>query len=89
MATDSRVTICHDRRVRRVLQAVARDLTKRIPLAGAASIAGLEPAYFSRCFRKTMGVCFIEWSTFTRIEEAKKLLVIADLSIIGVAASVG
>jgi AraC-like DNA-binding protein len=80
---------CNDRRVARVLRLVAQDLSKRVTLRQAASAAGLQPAYFSRRFRAMTGMCFAQWSTRLRIEEAKTLLGIIDLSITAVAAAVG
>ena len=80
---------CSDRRVVRVLLALAQDLTRRPTLIEAANIAGLAPTYFSKCFRKTVGVNFIEWSARLRVGEAKRLLTISDLSITAVAATVG
>ena len=80
---------CEDRRITRVLRAVAQDLTKRQTLAEAAKIAGLEAAYFSRVFRRTTGLTFGEWSARIRVEEAKTLLRTIDLSITSIAVSVG
>jgi transcriptional regulator GlxA family with amidase domain len=78
-----------DRRICRVVQVLAQDLSRRIPLTEAAKIAGLTPTYFSSCFRKSVGITFIEWSARLRVGEAKKLLAISDLSITAVAAIVG
>jgi transcriptional regulator GlxA family with amidase domain len=80
---------CRDRRIERVLLLVSRDLTRRPPLTEAARIAGLAPTYFAKCFRQNLGVTFVEWSSHVRIDEAKRLLGIADLSITAVAAAVG
>jgi AraC-like DNA-binding protein len=80
---------CGDRRIQRVLDAVARDLTKRWTLADAAAIAGLESVYFSKLFRKTMGVTFPEWTARIRVAQAKNLLRILDMSITAIAGSVG
>jgi transcriptional regulator GlxA family with amidase domain len=80
---------CEDRRVSRVVDAMARDLTIRHSLADAAVLAGLEAAYFSKVFRRTKGVTFAEWNARIRVEEAKSLLRIVDMSITAVAVSVG
>jgi transcriptional regulator GlxA family with amidase domain len=88
MTTDSQVA-GGDRRIGRVLLVVTRDLTRRPTLIEAAKIAGLAPTYFSRCFRTRVGITFVEWSARLRVEEAKALLGIADLSITAVAAAVG
>ena len=78
-----------DRRVSRVCCAVRRDLTKRYTLADAARLAGLEAVYFSKLFRKATGETFSSWSARVRVEEAKSLLSIVDMSITAIAVSVG
>ncbi len=80
---------CEDRRVARVVRVVKEDLSKRVSRDAAARIAHLEPAYFSRCFRKSMGVSFTAWNRSIRIERAKDLLAIVDMSVTAVASSVG
>jgi transcriptional regulator GlxA family with amidase domain len=80
---------CADRRVARVLRHVTQDLTKRFTCAGAARIAGLERAYFSKRFHSVMNVSFTTWSARVRVEEAKRLLGAIDLSITAISASVG
>jgi transcriptional regulator GlxA family with amidase domain len=89
MTTDSQLGACSDRRIARVLFALAQDLTRRPTLDEAAKIAGLAPTYFSKCFRNRVGITFAEWSSRLRIAEAKALLQIADLSITAIAAAVG
>lgn len=86
---DVTVAECGDRRIKRVLLLVKKDLTKRWTLSAAAEIAGLEAAYFSRLFRKTTGQTFSEWNARIRMEEAKAQLRIVDLSVTAIAASVG
>ena len=80
---------CPDRRIARVLSAVAGDLSKRATLTEAAAVAGLWPEYFSRLFRRLTGVTFAEWNARARVEEAKRLLCVADLSVSVIAVSVG
>jgi transcriptional regulator GlxA family with amidase domain len=89
MSGDSQSVACSDRRIGRVLCAVGQDLTMRPTLTEAAKIAGLAPTYFSKCFRKRVGITFVEWSSRLRVNEAKALLKIADLSVTAVAAAVG
>jgi YesN/AraC family two-component response regulator len=52
-------------------------------------MAGLAPTYFAKCFRQSVGITFVEWSSRVRVAEAKSLLHIMDLSITAVAAAVG
>lgn len=89
MGENADVLDCRDRRVARVLSYISRDLSIRVPLALAARIAGLEARYFSKRFHRTVGLGFAEWNERTRVEEAKRLLEIVDLSITAVAAAVG
>ena len=89
MVDEAQVGGCRDRRIARVVVLVIKDLSKRWTLAEAAAVAGLRPAYFSRRFYQTMSIGFVEWSARARVEEAKVLLRMIDLSITGVAASVG
>jgi len=81
--------VCHDRRVARVVRLVTRDMSKHVTLEEAATMAGLKPTYFSRRFHAMTGICFAEWRTRVRIEEAKLLLRVIDLSVTAVAAAVG
>lgn len=80
---------CKDRRVARVLRYVAEDLTRRPTLADASRIAGLEATYLSKLFRAAVGVSYAEWSTRLRVDHARLLMEIADLSITAIAAAVG
>ena len=67
----------------------AKDLSRRLTLDDAASLAGLAPTYFSKCFHRRVGMTFAEWSAHIRVTKAKSLLRIADLSITAVALTVG
>jgi transcriptional regulator GlxA family with amidase domain len=89
VAGGARVLDCRDRRVTRVLGYITRDLSQRVPLVLAAQVAGLEPRYFSKRFHKTMGLSFSAWNVRIRVEEAKRLLEIDDLSITAIAMAVG
>jgi two-component system response regulator YesN len=78
-----------DRRVARVVRYVVANLSRRVTLQDAAAVAGLEPLYFSKLFRKTVARRFTAWSGWIRVEHSKELLCIADLSITAIAAAVG
>jgi AraC family transcriptional regulator len=78
-----------DRRIARVLRYVADNLKTRVSRADAARIASLEPAYFSKHFRRVVGVGFTVWCTKLRIERAKPFLAIVDLPMNQVAEAVG
>jgi len=81
--------VCGDRRVARVLTVAASDLRNRISRAEAARLACLEPTYFSKCFRKAVGISFARWSTHVRIEAARRLLETSNLRVKVVARAVG
>jgi two-component system, response regulator YesN len=86
---DSQPFFRSNRRVTRAIDLVMRDLTQRISRRDAARAANLEPAYFSKYFRKVMGVSFSSWTTLIRIEAARRLLESSDERICAVAAAVG
>jgi AraC-like DNA-binding protein len=86
---DDAHSACSDRRVARVLRYLAEDLTRRPNLADVSRIAGLEPTYFSKRFRTIVGIPYAEWSRRLRVNHARQLLAIADLSITAIAAAVG
>jgi transcriptional regulator GlxA family with amidase domain len=83
------MAVCEDRRVARVVRIVMEDLSQRLSRDDAARIANLEPAYFSRHFRKTIGASFTAWNRNIRIDRAKVLLAIVDMSVTEVASAVG
>jgi transcriptional regulator GlxA family with amidase domain len=89
MAFDQKVIACEDRRVARAMRLASQDLSKRPTVDEIAHAVGLSRTHFSRRFHLMMGVSFAEWSTLFRIEAAKELLKVIDLSITGVAAAVG
>jgi AraC-like DNA-binding protein len=89
MAFDQTVFGCEDRRVARAMRLASQDLSKRPTVDEIANAVGLSRTHFSRRFHLLMGMSFAEWSTLVRINEAKELLKLIDLSITGVAAAVG
>lgn len=66
-----------------------RDLRMRMSRTQAARVASLDPGYFSKRFRKAMGVSFATWSTTTRLHEAQRLLDHTDLRVFEIAMAVG
>ncbi|ABC21720.1 response regulator transcription factor [Rhodospirillum rubrum] len=61
--------------VKKVLNYIERNLTKRITLEDAAEYANISPSYLSRMFKKTLNVNFISYLTTRRIELAKETLI--------------
>jgi len=78
-----------DHRVTKVIAYVTSNLTRRVTLVEAASVACLEPLYFSKRFRRVVGMTFVSWSTSIRVQSAKRLLEWPALSITAVANAVG
>jgi len=83
------VILTEDPRLHRLLRHVKENLSRRISLAEAANLVGLERTYFSRFFRATVGCGFGEWSRGLRIEKAKILLRRRGPMVFSVAISVG
>lgn len=77
------------RRLERVRDYVLANIDSPIDLSTAADIAGLEPTYFSKFFRKHVGMTFRDWLRGIRIERAKTLLIEHNYTISEVAARVG
>lgn len=80
---------CQDRRIKRAMHLVCRDLSTRRTTGQVARAVGLSNTHFCRRFHLITGMSFASWSTSIRIGEAKKLLKVIDLSITAVAATVG
>jgi transcriptional regulator GlxA family with amidase domain len=78
-----------DKRLLRVCQHVAEDLTRRPTLGEVAELAGVERTYFCRVFRDTVGMRFSDWSRGIRIDRAKWLLSESALAITVIAGAVG
>ena len=83
------VDVVSDTRIARVVDIVMRDLTRRLSRSEAARLANLEPAYFSKRFRKIAGVSFATWNREVRVLAAQRLLVTTTLKIAAVANLVG
>lgn len=79
----------YDPRLRKVARYVETHLSDPIALADAAHVAALEPAYFSRYFRKVTGETFTQWLAMTRVARAKLLLLNSRHSVTEVAMMVG
>jgi AraC-like DNA-binding protein len=73
----------------RVYKHVITNCSEPIPLSEAASIAHLEKKYFSRLFRKNVGITFTQWKQFVRVQKAIDLMQSQHSSISDIAFSVG
>ena len=54
-----------------------------------ASICNLSPCYFSKVFKKAVGVNFVSYVNDTKINKAKELLENTDIPVLNVALDLG
>ncbi|RPI20397.1 MAG: helix-turn-helix domain-containing protein [Acidobacteria bacterium] len=78
-----------DLRLHRVKDLVESTYPERISLATAAAAACLERKYFSKFFRRAVGIPFSVWLSEFRIEKAKELLSTRDDPVLDIAFRVG
>jgi two-component system response regulator YesN len=67
--------------VLKACQYVSQNLGRRISLEEVADHLHLNPSYFSRLFKKELGMTFIEYVTLLKMERAKELLDQTSLSV--------
>ncbi|MCF0248341.1 MAG: response regulator transcription factor [Synergistes sp.] len=72
--------------IKKVLNYIEHNIKDGITLDSAAEYVNMSPSYFSKIFKKTMGVNFIVYVTDRRIEMAKEMLQNTDMSVINIAA---
>jgi two-component system response regulator YesN len=77
------------RDVKRIIDFLDLHYAEKINLDYAASLAGMNSAYFSRLFKKECGVGFVEFLTRLRMDQAKRLLETSDAKLLEVAEKVG
>ena len=75
----------HDQRIERATVFIQRHFNRDISLDETASEAGMNPNYFSECFKKSTGWGFHEYLTNCRIQKASKLLPDPTLKIADIA----
>jgi transcriptional regulator GlxA family with amidase domain len=75
--------------LRRIKEAVEKDSLHKLTLEEVAKIACREPKYFSSFFRKKVGITFVAWRTYLRINKAKELIRTSDYSLTYVCSSAG
>lgn len=76
-------------RLQRVKRYVEVHYAEDLSLTTLASVAGLEPRYFSAFFHQKTGVRLTDWIRYVRIGEATQLMQSRNYSITQVAGSVG
>lgn len=77
------------KQIRPVLSYVEEHCRERVTLDEVAEVVHLSPSRVRHVFRDVSGVGFKEYATRVRLAEAKRLLLVTDLSVAEVAHSVG
>ena len=77
------------RRLAKVRDYVPTHYSGDLSLETVAKVAGLEPKYFSSFFRSKVGVRYMEWLHYVRIQKAAELLRKSNESITSIARQVG
>lgn len=75
--------------IQKALSYINTNLTKHITLEDVADHVYLSQFYFSRLFKKEMGISFITYLNQQRIEKSKKLLTKSSLSIQTISKQIG
>ncbi|MEW6358881.1 MAG: PocR ligand-binding domain-containing protein [Planctomycetota bacterium] len=78
-----------NRPVALVMQLIDQRYRDDLTLGEVAQHVDLSPSYFSRLFRRTTGMTFVEFLTMRRIEEARNLLLTTPMKVIDIAYQVG
>ncbi|NFA60211.1 response regulator [Clostridium sporogenes] len=71
------------------LEYIEANYSEEITLEKAASISNLSIYYFSKLFKKEMGMTFISYVTKYKIEKAEELLENTDIPIVNIASQLG
>ena len=75
--------------IQRAVSIIKQRSTKRINLEEVASVIGYSPTYFSKIFKKEVGMSFVEAVRLARIELAQYLIKTTNKSICEIAYEVG
>lgn len=70
-----------EKKIQEVVQYISHHYGSEITLRSAAALAYMEPTYFSKQFKKTVGFGFNQYLIQVRMKEAKRLLITTELSI--------
>ena len=71
--------------LKKVLNYIDRNIKRGVTLDMAATYVGMSASYFSKFFKKYMGVNFITYVTDRKIEAAKDMLVNTDRPVVNIA----
>lgn len=75
--------------IHKAMQYINKNFNKNISLESVSEHIHLNPQYFSRYFKNTTGLNFIEYVSKVRIKAGKKLLVSTDKSISSISLDIG
>lgn len=75
--------------IRNAMYFIAENFMENLTLDDVADYVHLNPSYFSRIFKQTMGITYKEYLTKVRVEESKRLLRYSEIDITDIALSVG
>lgn len=75
--------------IQSVLRYLEANYQQSVTLEHAAKIAGMNPSYFSRLFKKTVGSPFVRYLTKLRLEKTRRLLFNPSLTLSAIAERVG
>ena len=75
--------------IRNAMYFIAENFMENLTLDDVADYVHLNPSYFSRIFKQTMGITYKEYLTKVRVEESKRLLLYSEIDITDIALSVG
>jgi AraC family transcriptional regulator len=75
--------------VKRVCERVAAELDGKLPMAQLAAEFGLSVSHFSRAFRRSTGIPPHQWLLRQRVDAAKRLMMVRDLTLAEIAVSAG
>ena len=75
--------------IRNAMYFIAENFMENLTLDDVAYYVHLNPSYFSRIFKQTMGITYKEYLTKVRVEESKRLLRYSEIDITDIALSVG
>ena len=75
--------------IKAAIEYIHKNFSKNITLEKTASICNLSPCYFSKMFKKQVGVTFISYVNDIKINKAKEILENQDIPVLNVALDLG
>ncbi|MBB6713748.1 response regulator transcription factor [Clostridium gasigenes] len=75
--------------IKAAIEYIHDNLTGNITLEKTASICNLSPCYFSKVFKKEVGVTFVSYVNDIKINKAKEMLENKDIPVLNVALDLG